>query len=396
MKATGIVAEYNPFHQGHAYQIEQIREKLNPDVVIAVMSGNFLQRGEPAIVDKWTRTHMALYGGIDLVVELPVVFSTQPADYFAQGALHLFRALDIDTLSFGVEAGTQDNFKEAARWMVQNEERLAAEIQKAETFDVPYAKQMAELVADLAPAFPIDLSSPNNQLGFAYTKEIVANQWGNDIDIFPVKRKEAAYHEPTVKKDKHIASATALRRELLLGNEVAPYIPDAAYASLKEADAPLVTWEDYFPFLDYQLTVHSAAELKTIYQMTEGLENRLQAAIPDTTDFSEFMEGIKTKRYTQTRLQRLLTYTLFQWQAAEINQALDEGPQALRVLGFNQTGQAYLSEIKNDLPLPLITNVNQNNANYLDFDIKAGEIYRLGNKALISKQDFTRKPIRID
>jgi len=396
MKATGIVAEYNPFHHGHAYQIEHIRKKLNPDVVIAVMSGNFLQRGEPAIVDKWTRTYMALKGGIDLVVELPVVFSTQPADYFAQGALQLFRALNIDTVSFGVEAGTQDNFLQAARWMVQNEERLAAEIQKAETFEVPYAQQMAELVADLAPAFPIDISSPNNQLGFAYTKEIVANHWEEAIDIFPVKRKEAAYHEPTVKEDTRIASATALRRELLLGNDIAPYIPNAAFAPLKEADPPLVTWEDYFPFLDYQLTIQSAAQLKNIYQMNEGLENRLQAAIPEATHFSEFMEHIKTKRYTQTRLQRLLSYTLFQWQGAEINEALDQGPQALRVLGFNQTGQAYLSELKKDLPLPLITNVNQKNAKYLGFDIKAGEIYRLGNKALISKQDFTRKPIRID
>jgi len=396
MKATGIVAEYNPFHHGHAYQIEQIRKKVNPDVVIAVMSGNFLQRGEPAIVDKWTRTHMALEGGIDLVVELPVVFSTQPADYFAQGALQLFRALDIDTLSFGVEEGTQDDFLQAARWMVQNEERLATEIKKAEVYDVPYAKQMAELVDDLAPAFPIDISSPNNQLGFAYTKEIVANQWENAIDIFPIKRKEAAYNEPTVKENTHIASATALRRELLLGNDIAPYIPEAAYASFKEADAPLMTWEKYFPFLDYQLTLKSTAQLKKIYQMNEGLENRFKAAILETTHFSGFMKRIKTKRYTQTRLQRLLTYTLFQWPRAEVKTALNKGPQAMRVLGFNQKGQTYLNEIKKDLPLPLITNVDQKNAKYLGFDISAGEIYRLGNKAFIPKQDFTQKPIRID
>jgi len=396
MKATGIVAEYNPFHNGHAYQIEQSRQKAQTDVVIAVMSGNFLQRGEPAIVDKWIRTEMALRGGIDLVVELPVIFSTQPADYFAQGALQLLKTLDIDTLSFGVEAGIADDFLQAAHWMVQNEARLAAEIKDAEVFDVPYAKQMAELVDELAPAFPIDMSSPNNQLGFAYAKEIVKNHWENEIDLLPIKRKEAAYDDPKVKSGTNIASATALRRELLLENEVASYIPAAAHGILEKAQDQLVTWENFFPFLDYQLTIQSATQLKDIYQMNEGLENRLLAAIPDARDFSDFMNRIKTKRYTQTRLQRLLTYTVLQWSKTEIKAALNKGPEAVRVLGFNQKGQAYLNEIKKDLKLPLVTNVNQKNAQHLTYDIQAGEVYRLGNKTFIPKQDFTQKPRRID
>ena len=173
MKACGIVAEYNPFHNGHAYQIEQIRKKLQPDVVIAVMSGNFLQRGEPAFVDKWTRTQMALAGGIDLVVELPVQFSTQAADYFAKGALEVFSQLELDALSFGVEEGSAADFLKGAQWLVAHEKEVAAAVKQSAAFNAPYAQQVEEVIARLAPHFPLHLTTPNNQLGFAYVKEIV-------------------------------------------------------------------------------------------------------------------------------------------------------------------------------------------------------------------------------
>ena len=394
MKACGIVAEYNPFHNGHAYQIERIREELNPDVVIAVMSGNFLQRGEPALVDKWTRTQMALAGGVDLVIELPVMFSTQVADYFGKGAIQILGDLGIDHLSFGVEAGTAEEFMSAARWMVENEDLISSEMTQNTAPDVPYAKQMEMVLSNLAPNFPLHLNSPNNQLGFAYAKEIVRQGLDQDIALFPIKRKDAEYHETSFNADKKIASATAIRKAVFEGTDVSIYIPEKAIPYLLAEEDNKVSWENYFPLLKYQLTVQSEDSLREIYEMTEGLENRLKKYIAESNSFSELMELVKTKRYTWTRLQRLFTYVLLGLTKADVKKALVEKP-AIRILGFNEAGRAYLSEQKHSLDVPLISNVNQKTKKDIPFDVLAGEIYALGH-SFIKKQDFTRKPVKFD
>ncbi|MEY8291373.1 nucleotidyltransferase [Carnobacteriaceae bacterium 52-44] len=394
MKACGIVAEYNPFHNGHAYQIERVRHALNPDVVIAVMSGNFLQRGEPAIVDKWTRTKMALAGGVDLVVELPIHFSTQPADFFAKGAIQILGPLGIDSLSFGVEDGTGSEFLEAATWMVENEALISRKMTQRDVIDVPYAKQMEQLLSQLAPIFPLQLNSPNNQLGFAYAKEIVRQGFADQIELFPLQRKEAGYDDQVLNTEATIASATAIRKAILEGRAVKQYIPETAYFYLQEASKQIVTWEDYFPLLKYQLMVQTEDALKMIYQMTEGLENRLKQQIKEATSFEDFLNRIKTKRYTRTRLQRLLTYVLLQFSKKDIEESLERMP-AIRVLGFNKKGRQYLSEQKHGLQTPLIANVKQETKNQIEADVLAGEIYALGND-FIKKQDFTRHPIKFD
>ena len=395
MKSCGIVAEYNPFHNGHQYQIEQVRQTLKPDVVIAVMSGNFLQRGEPAIVDKWTRAEMALAGGADLVVELPTIFALQPADFFARGSIQTLAALNIDSLSFGVEEGTASDFLNGAQWMVENEREIDAAIQDSSGRGLPYAQIMEEVITDLAPDFPLHLNSPNNQLGFAYAKEIVRLGLTDEIELAPLARKSAGYHDRDIEADESIASATALRLAIHAGEDVANYIPKSSYKSLRKKLSEKVSWEDYFPLLRYQLLVQSEESLKEIYQMREGLENRLKAAANDSETFDDFMGNVKTKRYTQTRLQRLLSYVLLQWKNKDVLAALDE-IQSVRVLGFSKKGQAYLKDIKHDLDVPLIVNVNKETKEFLPFDVSAGEIYRLGNRKTISRQDFGQKPIKID
>lgn len=394
MKACGIVAEYNPFHNGHAYQIERVREELNPDVVIAVMSGNFLQRGEPALVDKWTRTQMALAGGVDLMIELPVLFSNQAADFFGQGAIQILGDLGIDHLSFGVEAGTAEEFMIAARWMVENEDLIASEMTKNTVPDVPYAKQMDRVLQNLAPNFPLHLNSPNNQLGFAYAKEIVRQGYDKKIALFPIERKDAAYHETSFDADKKIASATAIRKALFDEREVSSYIPEKAYPYLEAESKNIVSWEDYFPLLKYQLTLQSKDSLRDIYEMNEGLENRLKTYIAESNSFTELMELVKTKRYTWTRLQRLFTYVLLGLTKEDVHKALEEKP-AIRVLGFTEAGRAYLSEQKHSLDGELISNVNQKTKEAIPFEVLAGEIYALGH-SFIKKQDFTRKPVKFD
>ena len=395
MKACGIVAEYNPFHNGHAYQIEQVRKELGADVVIAVMSGNYLQRGEPAIVDKWTRTNMALAGGVDLVIELPVVFSTQPADFFASGAIQILSALQIDALSFGVESGSAEDFLHGAQWLFENEGRIAEEIKKGEKSDEPYAKQMELIIKSLAPDFPLHLQSPHNQLGFAYAQEIVRLGLEKKIELFPLKRTQAGYADVELNVESNIASATAIRQAVFNGKNVQSYLPKESYPYFKEAFPQMVDWENYFSLLKYQLTVQSKDSLREMYQMTEGLENRLKEFIREAESFEGFMRKIKTKRYTQTRLQRLLTYVLLQWSKTEVERLLSEKP-AIRVLGFNQKGQEYLGQVKHSVGSQMVSNVGQKQSKKMRLDIQAGSIYQLGARPLILEQDFKRKPVKFD
>lgn len=394
MKSTGIVAEYNPFHNGHQYQIEQVRQQLQPDVVIAVMSGNFLQRGEPAIVDKWTRTQMALASGVDLVVELPAIFALQPADYFARGAIQTLDALNIDSLCFGVEEGSASDFLGGAQWMVENEGVIADAIKQSTDTHLPYAQQMEQIINGLAPEFPLHLNSPNNQLGFAYAKEIVRNGLMDQVELFPLARKNSGYHDREITANNEIASATAIRLAMAENKKISNVIPEAAYPYLADAKNQMVTWEDYFPLLKYQLLVQSEESLRGIYQMTEGLENRLKAAAHEALHFTEFMDKIKTKRYTRTRLQRLLSYVLLQWNNEDVLAAMDE-IQSIRVLGFSKAGQSYLREIKHSIEVPLIVNVNKETKELVPFDVSAGEIYRLGKSKLISRQDFGQSPVKL-
>lgn len=391
MKATGIVAEYNPFHNGHAYQISEVKRHMKPDVVIAVMSGNYLQRGEPALVDKWTRTQMALKGGVDLVIELPVLFSTQPADYFALGAINIFKKLNVDSLSFGIETGDASDFLEAARWMHQNETKITKEIQKIAQHKIPYAQQMEQILTSLNPTFPLDMSTPNNQLGLAYTKELVKENLDKKIKLFPVKRKAAGYHEQEFKQDTNIASATAIRKAIFNKEDVTSYIPIEAVEFLVQNKNQVVNWENYFSLLKYQITVLSTQELRMIYEMNEGIENRLKKYIYSANSFSEYIEKIKTKRYTQTRLQRLLVYVLLQITKKDVKEMF-LGQTNVRVLGFTESGQKYLSQYKKKLGSSLITNINQNTKKLVKKDIIAGEIYQLGHKE-IKRQDFMQMPI---
>lgn len=394
MKACGIVAEYNPFHKGHAYQIEELRANSDADVVIVVMSGNFLQRGEPAILDKWTRTQMALAGGVDLVVELPVLWSVQPADYFAKGALEILNALNIDYLSFGTEDGHRSDFLEAASFMLENEKEIASELLQNDTMNLPYAKKMENIVLKMNPKFPLDLQAPNSQLGLSYQKEIIKNGWKDQIKVVPVKRKGSAYREESIASQTVIASATALRKAVFEGDVIHPYIPDVSYRYFNDKMQEKVSWEDYFSYLKYQLIIKSETELREIYQMTEGLENRLKHSIEEANSFEEFMRKVKTKRYTQTRLQRLFTYVLLDIKKTDVDLVFT-GKPAIRILGFNQLGRAYLNQEKNKISRPILSNVNQQTKIHLNNDIKAGNIYRLGNH-LIEKQDFTRMPIKFD
>lgn len=185
--------------------------------MIVAMSGNFLQRGEPAIIDKWQRASVAIQHGADMVVEIPSAFSVQPADLFAKGAISLLVKLGIDVLSFGSETGEGKDFSEAAKIYLENEELINKIFQKKQAQELTYAKNMSQLLKKYFPEITLDLTQPNNMLGFAYAKEL--QKKSEPISIQTIRRKNSHYHDQKVKADDRIASATAIRKLLLSSDE---------------------------------------------------------------------------------------------------------------------------------------------------------------------------------
>lgn len=388
MKSCGIIVEYNPFHNGHRYHAKKAREMSGADVVIAVMSGNFLQRGEPAILDKWTRAKEALSNGVDLVIELPFASAVQSADYFAAGGIKLLQAMHCDSICFGTDNQTNMDYEAFGEFVANHQTEIDQAYQTIKNNGLSYPQQMTEVFRKLYPTSALDFSSPNHILGLSYAKENA--QYERPMRLFPLKREQAGYHDTTIYQE--FASATAIRKAVLANqsDQIAPVLPTQSMQDL--ANTPLVSWENYWPLLKYKLLSSSIAELQRIYQMKEGIEYRLQDAAKGAESFQEFMEKAKTKRYTWTRLQRLATYLLVNVTQQEVEQTWDQS--YLHVLGFTEQGQRFLQEEKKQMALPLITKIAKDNRAQLALDIRSDQLYQLGDHR-ISSQVFGRFPVRL-
>ncbi|MGX7419491.1 nucleotidyltransferase [Carnobacterium gallinarum] len=389
MKSCGVIVEYNPFHNGHLYHLQEAKKLAQADVMIAVMSGNFLQRGEPALVDKWTRAEMALAAGVDLVVELPVYYSVQAADYFAAGGVALLQALGCDSLCFGAESGTGSTFSEAANWFLTQQETFDQAFQQVKNQGLSYAKQMQEVLTTLNPKLELDLTAPNNTLGLSYAKANL--NYARPMELYAVKRQQAGYHDAEI-HDNYFASATAIRKKLIEDadlNRLSGVLPSESLHLLQ--NEVYLTWEDYWPLLRYQIIVSSLSELREIYQMNEGIEFRLKEKVKEAKNFNEFVSLVKNKRYTWVRLQRLCVAILLQFKKNQILELLEQ-PKGIRILGFNQQGSRYLKAKKKQIQLPVVTNITSKNQELFELDIEAGLIYQMGNSH-VQPQDFKRKPL---
>lgn len=337
----GIVAEYNPFHNGHAYQLRQAKQQSQADVTVVVMSGNWMQRGEPALIDKWQRTRLALLGGVDLVIELPFQFAVQPAHLFAQGAIQLLSALGCTTLAFGAEHPDLD-----FETLVANQPTNASSHFKQ--FDETYPTLFNDY---LQAQTGMNLRASNDILGFSY---VAANrQLARPLEILPIQRRGSSHQEKQVDPEATVASGAAIRSAVQSGGwpSVARMVPAETLAALQKNQQ--VSWNDYWPYLRYQLLSTSLADLHEVYQMSEGIEYRLKQAALTSTNFDEFLRAAKTKRFTYARLQRLCVYILLQVNRVEL-------PTEVRyahVLGFDRLGQQYLNQVKKRSKLPLISRV---------------------------------------
>jgi predicted nucleotidyltransferase len=386
MKAVGVIVEYNPFHNGHWYHLQETKKQTGADCVIAVMSGNFLQRGEPALVSKWARTKMALAAGVDIVIELPYAFAVQAAERFANGAVMLLNALHCAEICFGSENGDITAFLDAVKTFLKQKEEHDRYVQEALQKGLSYPKANAEAWKrfDLAS---LDLAKPNNMLGFAYVKSILQN----NLSIVPrtIRRIASNYHDEAFSHPS-IASATSLRKALQGSSggleTIASYIPATTKQILQqytETYGTLHDWEVYFPFLKYRIMTTEEAELREIAGVEEGIEYRLKQTIATASTFSALIDKVKTKRYTWTRLQRTCTHILTNFTKEQQNQA--EAPTYIRLLGMTENGRRYLQHVKKHLLLPLVTKVAK---------LQHDPIYQQEKKAASAYAAIFSEPLR--
>lgn len=411
MSTVGLVVEYNPLHNGHLYHIQESRKITDAEAAIAVMSGHFLQRGEPAIADKWARAEMALRAGCDLVLELPVAYSAQPAQWFAYGAIATLAATGVcDAVCFGSESGDAGTLARIADRLAAEPEamrlRLGALLKEGLPYPTAYAEAARELLAaegDADAAF--GLSQPNHTLGLHYM--LALRKLGSLMAAYSIRREKSDYNQSSI-TDAAIASATALRK--LIGeaggslNGLAPYVPASTLDVLRReaaAGRAPITWAHYARPLFHLLGSLPASELASYAEVTEGLEHRIKSALRELSAWrvDELLDLLKTKRYTRTKLQRTLARILLGHRKEELDAGrLESGVQYIRVLGFTARGQELLRRMKKAASVPVIHSAAAGDWPYLAMDVRATAVYA---SALPSARpadawrDFTEPPVRI-
>lgn len=374
MKATGIVVEYNPFHNGHKYHLQKTKE-LNPNnIIIAVMSGDFVQRGEPSIIDRWTKTKMALANGVDLVIELPVFYSSQSAEIFAKGAVGILEELKCESMVFGSESGKINELKRIST-LQESEEfkiKLKERLKSGDSYPTAHSSTMKEILGES------ELNS-NDILGLEYIKAI--RYWKSSIIPMTLKREKVGYHDTNIVGD--FASATKIREHLKKNEEISSIVTQESFNTLKEY-SNFTYMENFYPFIRYEL-IKNSNNLSDIQDMEIGFENRLLENAIKSINYEEFFKSISNRRYTTGRVQRVLTHTLLAL-TTNITEEVKKSIPYVRVLGFNSKGREYLSYLKKFDNSKIITSYKKMNENFspevcslIEFNERSSQIYRLIN-----------------
>ena len=374
MKATGIVVEYNPFHNGHKYHLQKTKE-LNPNnIIIAVMSGDFVQRGEPSIIDRWTKTKMALANGVDLVIELPVFYSSQSAEIFAKGAVGILEELKCESMVFGSESGKINELKRIST-LQESEEfkiKLKERLKSGDSYPTAHSSTMKEILGES------ELNS-NDILGLEYIKAI--RYWKSSIIPMTLKREKVGYHDTNIVGD--FASATKIREHLKKNEEISSIVTQESFNTLKEY-SNFTYMENFYPFIRYEL-IKNFNNLSDIQDMEIGFENRLLENAIKSINYDEFFKSISNRRYTTGRVQRVLTHTLLAL-TTNITEEVKKSIPYVRVLGFNSKGREYLSYLKKFDNSKIITSYKKMNENFspevcslIEFNERSSQIYRLIN-----------------
>ena len=348
LKIVGTIVEYNPLHNGHAYAISKIKSETNADVVIAVMSGDFTMRGELSLFNKFEKTYQALNIGIDLVIELPFPYTVQNSDLFSEYAVKLLNLAKVDEIWIGSESNNSILYEKY--YNAWNNESNQLKIKELMNNGMSYK---------MATSTIIDLPS-NDLLGFSYYKAIRNNNF--NISLHTIQRVGSGYLDET---PNIFASAYSIRKDRNLINEYCPKFINQD--NIREHEL-------LFNNLKYQIINSDINELKNIFLVEEGIENKLKD-IYKYNNMEDFVNSLISKRYTRSRIQRILLYVLFNISKEQMNNIRNNEPDSIRVVGYTDKGLAYLKQIKKDVNI--YTNIKNNQNDILDITIKISKILDL-------------------
>lgn len=410
MKVVGFITEYNPFHLGHKYHLEESKKLSGADFSIAIMSGSFLQRGEPALVDKWTRAKMAIESGVDLVIELPFVYSCQSGEFFAQGGVNILNSLNIvDYISFGSESGNIDNLDEISKVIIDEprEYRLSLKenLNKGLSFPVSRSYALYDYFNSINSSIDIlnTLKQSNNILAIEYLKALKKSN--SKMNKITVARRGALYNELTVNKD--FASATGIRN--IINNKGVDFsenlVPEKTYSLLNnflDNGNTFNSLDKYYSIIKYKLASSNKSDLLKIMDIEEGLENRFLEMIQYSESVSHLLSMVSTKRYPKTRLQRVLIHILMDFYKEDIDSIYSKTPPPyIRFLASNSKGLTLLKKIKEKSSIPIISKfadskyLKSDLSNlFINYEVKSSNLYflnTLSNNYL--NMDYKQSPI---
>lgn len=372
----GIICEYNPFHNGHLYHLNKIKDMYPHSMIILIMPGYFTQRGDFSILTKYDKVKIALEMGIDLVIELPFVYATQSADIFAEGAIKILNHLKVHKIIFGSESNDINLLQSLAKY--QNSTEYSTKVKHYLDSGLNYPTALSKALQDY---FKCELKTPNDLLALSYIKAI--NKINKDIIPISIKRT-SSYH--SLKTDSSIISATAIRKLISENQDISKYVPK----ELKKYTFLNINEQLFFQLLKYKI-ISNPKELKHIQTVDEGIENRIIKYIDESSSLEELIEKIKTKRYTYNKIKRMLLHILCHFTKEEASRLNDN--LYIRVLGFNQKGQNYLSQIKKETNVPLVSKLSSFNNEILEIEKRANKIFGLIINDDINKKEYKDFPI---
>ena len=407
MNISGIIVEYNPLHNGHLYHINKTKELTNCDALISVMSGNFAQRGIPSCLDKWTKTKMALSSGVDLVIELPAIYSVSSAEFFSYGSVSLLNSLGIvDNICFGSEHGDIKNINAISNILLKEPVEFKSLLKTYLSKGIVYPLARANALYDYLINSNNDISnlllddflkSPNNILGIEYCKSLL--KLNSSITPYSLKREGAPYNSNVLHNE--FSSATAIRKFIKENGSprsLEGHVPSSVLAEIinlysKNQD---FTFEDsMFPYIKHK-SLTSKNSLVNLPDVSEGLDNKIIKSLQNNLSYSSAIEDIKSKRYTYTRISRILCQYFIGFDSFDTKSLRAMPCPYARVLGFNSTGKSILKSIKTNSSIPLYTKISKESNDTLKLDIQATRAYSIINKNINPNSDYLISPIIID
>ena len=361
MQTVGIICEYNPFHNGHLYHINKIKEIFDNPTIILVVSSHFTQRGNLSIINKWDKTEIAIDNGVDLVVELPFEFSTQNSDIFAKGAIEILKELKCEYLVFGSESNDIVKLNELAS--IQNSVEYNYEVNKLMKEGNNYPSAAARALMHIHGE---EIDTPNDILGLCYIREI--KKQGANITPLTIKRTND-FNGKNI--NGNIISANLIRKNIDK-IDITKYVPKNAIRYYYNTD--------FFNLLKYKII--SDEDLSKYLDVDEGIENKIKNEIYNSNTLEELILNIKSKRYTYNKLSRMFIHILTSYTKEENIKRKDI--KYIRILGFNKKGRSYLNSIKKEVTLPIYTNFNKD----LELELKVTKIYSMivNDESLIKKE----------